>query len=224
MKKQILSIITIAMLMSTGIMEIISNESEAAQSGPPNPPEERHKGDIIVMNGIEGYWKVGEFVGGWNHAACYIGEENGVEKVVQCWHPNGKVQITTLDAIYDALEGIPNAKIAWLRVKDPDTGEDLDEGLREAAAEWMKTKVGRPFDSWSPRHCLLSPTRTKQIDEYDGPYFLGYRYYCSEIVWAGYAQEGVGVDIDTNAWEDAVFPHEIYDSDNTRTLQEWHNA
>jgi uncharacterized protein YycO len=212
-RKQISSIMTIMMLTFTGFIGVISMDvsQDARGEEPPAIPSTIEMGDIVLFNITKFAGVIPDY---WVHAACYVGNGQIVHtwhKDFGSWHRYAYVRYSSLNEVAQEARAV-----AYLRVKDPDTGEDLDEGLRQDAVDFMIDQLGHPFDRLSP----LPPLLTKQIE---GPWpTLGYKYYCTELVWAGYAHEDVQVDIDMDDNGNAVYPDEIYNSPNTRVFYEWH--
>lgn len=114
-------------------------------------------------------------------------------------------------------------------IEDPDRPYEklyyyhVNGGNPAAAIRFARSKLGHPFDYYSP---WLAGANSKQIDEseeeymnYGGtPYNLGGGYYCSEIVWAAW-KKGGGVDLDTD--DNSVMPQEIID-ENSNTHITWY--
>jgi len=168
------------------------------------------EGDLIFK---EFYFDV--FDGpGIDHIAIYVGDYygNGDKYVIESYafpDPLNAVKLTRLeDYLYNNYGPVD---LAIGRVHSG-MGEEFDNDLRAYAIEFALERLGRPFDFFY---------FDKQID---GPWYSrGYRYYCSELVWAAYivASEEMGlegeniIDLDSGigpAWGNAVSPGEIYNS------------
>ena len=149
---------------------------------------------------------------GIDHVAMYVGNYygDGNRYVIESFpfpDPLHAVKLTTLeDYLYHS--GVP-VDLAIGRVYSG-KGSGFDDDLREYATEFALRRLGRPFDFF----CL-----NKQIN---GPWYTrGYRYYCSELVWAAYMVaskwlgfEG-GIDLDSGIGPtlgNGVSPSEICNS------------
>ena len=91
----------------------------------------------------------------------------------------------------------------------------VNGGNPSTAVSFARSKIGHPFDYYSPWE---SGADSKQIDESEEEYMyynensynLGRGYYCSELVWAAWKKGGVDLDPD----DDSVMPQEIIDENS----------
>ncbi len=68
---------------------------------------------------------------------------------------------------------------------------------RNAAIVWAKARVGSQYQSWFG-HDGLIPRPLKCANPYDPFIPTANKWYCSELVWAAYYNQGI--DIDNNGW------------------------
>ena len=83
---------------------------------------------------------------------------------------------------------------------------------RHAATEWALSRIGDLYQTWDPRKCADPNSRMITANQ----------WYCSEIVWAAYYNQGI--DIDKNGWKrdfpsffpifSAVSPQDIFDDND----------
>ena len=155
------------------------------------------KGDIILSQG--GKWdkwarnfayRHYRLTINWTHAACYAGDIYYSKSVIETTR-DGYLDVVTLQH-----EKNTHKKLLYLRV-------NVGSSIKEQAVQFMadKTfKIGHEihlYDLWSLLH------NTKQVD--GSPGTLGWRYHCSEIVWAGYRSQWINLDPegdDTIVWPD----------------------
>jgi len=129
----------------------------------------------------------------WTHAGVYIGEREGYagEWVVEA-RPSGVDCYPITDWDY------PNkVAVEILRVQSG-YGEAEDEEIRKRAVEFAKWQVGKPYSWLHKRH-------------YDNE---SESWYCTELAWAAYLNQGVNIDGQTDSWG-WITPDEIHDDDNT---------
>jgi uncharacterized protein YycO len=79
--------------------------------------------------------------------------------------------------------------------------EGVTESIIDNVISFARGKEGHPFDFFS----IIFPG-LKQVE---GPWpFPGYRYYCTELVWASYKKKaGINIDDDQQRW---INPLEVY--------------
>ncbi|MEA2054765.1 MAG: hypothetical protein U9O96_06660 [Candidatus Thermoplasmatota archaeon] len=172
--------------------------------GEPNelqPPYHYPKniGDIIAA---ECHWqkKIGQ--NRWDHALIYVGELGDDDCVEADPHMEygfpqylwkGKVEYTSINKTRDDYRwGHAQAEV------------DTSQSIRDHAVEFAKDRADqeRKFD-------FSSSGNSKQID---GPTWLpAGKYYCTEIVWAGYADGGK--DLDPGLYNPVWVEELIYHSD-----------
>jgi len=146
-------------------------------------------GDIIFCYNPSIDWLI---PGHWTHVAIFVG-----------WDSHGQgwiIEATT--GLTGGPKGVHYSKVEELN-KYPEIAIGVVKAsptvIRHAIA-FIKNKVGDPYDYW---------WIFKEVD--NG------KYYCSELVWAGYYSAGVDLDSHPGfSWKYAwgVAPQEIYDDHN----------
>jgi cell wall-associated NlpC family hydrolase len=121
----------------------------------------------------------GHSIPGWDHAAIYAGNECFIEAV-----PNEGVWITSM-AIYQTWA----KRIRYARVVRATTSQ------REAAIAFARSQLGKPYQPEFNRIKDPSPDSEE--------------WYCSELVWAAYYNQGIDLDSDGGL---SVWPSDIAES------------
>lgn len=152
------------------------------------PPPDLHPGDIIQARWDKAEPKCWN-MHYWTHTLLYIGDTDAGFNVVHSTPSEG----VHLGKLSECIEDCDNWAI--LRVF-----EDPIDGDAVIVFAMDKENDNRPFDYRS----LILPR--KQINGH-WP-FVGYGYYCTELVWASYLS-GVGIDLDDNGFS-WINPLELY--------------
>ena len=144
-------------------------------------------GDLIFCYNPSMDWLI---PGHWTHVAIFVGYDS---------HGQGWIIEATT-----GLTGGPSG-VHYAKVQELDEYPEIAIGQVKAsqavingAIAWIKTKIGDPYDYW---------IMFREID--NG------KYYCSELVWAGYYVQGIDLDSHPGfSWEYlwGVAPQEIYQS------------
>jgi uncharacterized protein YycO len=122
----------------------------------------------------------------WTHAGIYIGNNTVVEARAEKDGGINYYPITDWDYPKDVM-------VALLRVSNASIVQ------RTSAAEWAKAQVER------------KPRPTYMINMIDKSYDVNApNWYCSELVWASYFNQGINVDVDNTTRFDPVTPDDIY--------------
>lgn len=150
------------------------------------------KGDIIMMDiyhdnvwDIEGHSN--------DHAVMYMGKDfrNG-QYVIHA--SSGGVQYTTFDVVNFVYRNLTFYNV-----------NNADENTRDAAVRWAVDHLGYKYQYFFPQ--TVYPGMWEfglKCENIDNPNVLtSDRFYCMEIIWASYYNNGI--DIDNNGWE-KIYP------------------
>ncbi len=191
----------------------------------PELPEPDNEGDIIWADAgrIPG-------VSGWDHSQLHVGSSSCIEadphteKWPSPWNhtlpsliPNWKLK--ELEDDYGRVEYTDiNETYYEYKEAEPKPGDKghVAMGYGEVGTQQINRDKAVDFveeqENDSRKFDLISYWKwnTKQIDEDDAAIpERGRKYYCSELVWASYAYEEVGIDLDPDLFK--VTPQELYD-------------
>ncbi len=183
--------ISLLILFGTLVILVLPSMPTTFAGSQQGPPPFVQPGDIVLIR-----WNKHDFehsVVYWTHAMLYIGKINGVPRVIHAWDVvRNESWSDAMGRIYNDKNGVEN--IAYLRLKNP---HDINNIIGFA-----DERVGRPYDYYSQ---FIQPS--KQIDQ-PSPW-PGYKYYCTELVWAAY-KSGANEDIEDSPDQNAISGMEIY--------------
>lgn len=157
-------------------------------------------GDIIVAECTGAKVESGT----WDHALLYIGG-SGEDCIESDPHVENFPQITGEVEYTDINETCSDYNVGQAQ------GEvtSATQGDRDDAVDFAGDRIGRPFDYTS---------YVLNLKQEDGSWgTAGYRYYCSELVWAAYKS----VDIDLDPGTGRVTPLELITSDDVDKYWQW---
>lgn len=143
-------------------------------------PDCVEKGDILLLDVGAGWdestiWKM---PGPYNeHAALYVGDN----KLIDADSQKG-VEKRDYGHYY-----MPTKNLAFLRVKSANSSQ------KQKAIDWTCDRIGAPYQS------ILIPWLLLKIANPDFPNPTANKWYCMELVWAAYYNQGI--DLDKNGWK-----------------------
>jgi uncharacterized protein YycO len=157
--------------------------------------------DLVFFNSTfrPGRWNVP----GLDHIAIYLGNDTFLCTTINKQTHVGEVNIVTYDDLFTS----------WM-LKDPQFARVVNATAeqRHAATEWALGRIGDKYQTWDPRKCA----------DPNSSMITARRWYCSEIVWAAYYNQGI--EIDKNGWTrdfpsffpviSAVSPQDIFDDND----------
>ena len=134
-----------------------------------------------IVNYLEnfGYVYPGWFARSGFHCAMYIGNNRFIEAAPYRLRPlRGEVIGVVISPFW---------KIRLWATNFTYGSVETSQKIRDDAVEWAKTQLGRPyqFDFWNP-----NPNPDDPLDQYSS------HWYCSEIIWAAYWNQGVHLIVD----------------------------
>jgi len=155
-------------------------------------PSYLQKGDIILMDvDTEGIWGIDGYSN--DHAALYMGHDfrDGSYAInAGIWG----VQYMTFDSYNMLFENFTFFKV-----------NAANEEQRNSAVEWTVNHLGYKYQFFFP--CSIYRGMWElglKCEDTDNPDVLtSNRFYCMELVWAAYYDQGI--DIDNNGWE-KIYP------------------
>lgn len=134
---------------------------------------------------------------GWDHVALYIGNNTFIDA-----SRHGGVRRISLDS----LERFTKEMMFG-------TVQTANQTQKEAAVAFVKQQLGKPFDYYE---FFFVPwlNRAKNAD------INASSWYCSELIWAAYLNQGI--DIDVNSWNYPPYvpPTEISSDDDVKMFAE----
>jgi uncharacterized protein YycO len=108
--------------------------------------------------------------------------------------PYGFVESTDQGVVLGSNNWASSKEVVYgLNVNETTTAQDA------AAANWCYSQIGKPYNY----NFFDRDTRNS--------------FYCSQLVWAAY-KDLYGIDLDTSAWGNAVYPTELVMSSHTSTI------
>lgn len=120
------------------------------------------------------------------------------------WIPSGHAAIvySSSRVVESTDQGVVFGSNNWASSKGVVYGLNVNETTTiqdAAAANWCYSQIGKPYNyNFFDRDTRIS-------------------FYCSQLVWAAY-KDLYGIDLDTPAWGNAVYPTELVMSSHTSTL------
>ena len=209
MKKKLFAIVTICMFLLSSPLILqtkginISTPSENKKDISIETFEENALVDVV-----SDYVKPGDlffcesknkdYEPGWDHVGIYIGNNEFIEAV-----PDQNVWITNLSFIQ-----------TWAKDITYGTVKTSNEAQRQNAIEFVKSQLGKPYD---PYKCFIMPWFNRPKD----PSPDAKAWYCSELIWAAYYNQGINIDRNGNRYPPYVGPTEI-SSDNDVGMYTYH--
>ena len=173
MRKRKLSIIVCMLILISTTLLIAAPSTVKSIDLPLSAPSYLRVGDLMF---IESKHELGlEDLPGWDHVVMYIGADFFVEA---CPYPGWKKVQTTQILAYQY----------W--VKDIAFGyvKTASETQRLQAVGFAMSQLGRPYqDAYECWWANANP------DDPDDPYSDW--WYCSELVWASYLNQGINIDV-----------------------------
>ncbi len=150
-------------------------------------------GDILFCE-----WKYYNADPGWDHVALYIGDDRFIEATAA---GNGVVRVIDLDW----LMGFTKA-ICYGQVKTANTSQ------RRGAVAFAQSQLGKPYQYLDFCKPLLNRSKN--------PSPTSQAWYCTELVWAAYYNQGINLDLKGVLWG-PVMPSEMC-WDNDVEMYTWH--
>ncbi|HIE43654.1 MAG TPA: hypothetical protein EYP78_02515, partial [Candidatus Omnitrophica bacterium] len=129
----------------------------------------------------------------WTHVGIYVGHG----KVVEALFP--KVVYSNITE-WDPPATLRKNAVEILSISS------ANEGIRRNVADFAKRQVGKRYD-------------LKWVQKKSDPNSLS--WYCSELAWAAYINQGSEYDIEETSDNFVVMPKEIHDSPKTRRINLW---
>lgn len=170
---------------------VIANENNFKNS---EVPDYVQRGDIVFMDAEDysSYWAIPGYSN--DHAAIYLGHDylDGSYFINACGQG---VSIVNYDFFDSFLENF-----TYYKVKNANTSQI------EGAINWAEDQLGAKYQCFFPQ--LFNPKwwyigmfelGEKCTDPENKSVKTADRFYCSELVWAAYYNQGI--DIDQNGWE-----------------------
>jgi hypothetical protein len=160
-------------------------------------------GDLLFLDSTNppGRWNVP----GFDHAAIYLGENKFIGTTTNKLTGVAEVNISDYT---DMLTSGTFIHPVFARVI---TATPVQ---KQAATAWALSRIGDRYQCWYPEK-IADPTCGRLTAQ---------KWYCSEIVWAAYMNNTVGIDIDQNGWAidfpkffplwSAVSPQDIADDND----------
>lgn len=199
--------------------EIIEKKIDFFQSSV--APSELIPGDLVfceVKDILVKYFKAHDVKTGFDHVAMYIGKKFGMDYVIEATYlPTPKVRYTPLILLkfYSSLK--------FGRVTA------ADQVARDGALAFVKSQLGRSYQHLTnlpeddPFRWHANSNPDDPVDPYSDC------WYCAELVWASYYNQGVDLDpiypenrdnnyVDGYGYLRFVSPQNIYDNINTSKI------
>ena len=166
-------------------LEIIEKTIDSFQSS--IAPSELVPGDLVfceVKDNLVKYFKAHEVKSGFDHVAMYIGKKFGMDYVIEATYlPIPKVRYTPLFIL--KLYG--NLTFGKVTV--------ADEAVRQDALDFAISQLGCPYQHISnlPENDPFRWHANSDPDDTADPYSDW--WYCAELIWASYYNQGIDLDI-----------------------------
>jgi hypothetical protein len=142
-------------------------------------------------------------VRGLDHVAIYLGNDSFVCTTKNKITGSFEVNIVSYDDLFQSTM-LKNPCYARVINATPQQ--------RHAATHWALSRIGDKYQTWDPR----------KVADPNSSIITADRWYCSEIIWAAYYNQGI--DIDRNGWTrdlpwffplwSSVSPQDIYDDND----------
>ena len=123
---------------------------------------------------------------GWDHVAMYIGDNSVIEATLG---GDGVVRYNTLSNMSSYMKAMCFGSVATANTSQ-----------QQAAVEFARSQIGKPYQYLD----LLQPG----INRLKDPDTNASAWYCSELVWAAYYNQGINIDM-RGTLQGAVMPSEI---------------
>lgn len=184
-------------------------------------PSELVPGDLVfceVKDNLVKYFKAHDVESGFDHIAMYIGKKFGMDFVIEATYiPTPKVKYTPL-IILKLYGSLTFGKVTA-----------ADEVTRDGALNFAKSQLGRPYQHISnlPENDPFRWHANSDPDDTVDPYSDW--WYCAELIWASYYNQGIDLDtiypenrdnnyVDGYGYLRFVSPQNIFNSANSSKL------
>jgi hypothetical protein len=217
-KKHIISILFIEILLLGGIVPGVAQSQQIRLNGFIHTLDDLTPAHHIYTEQyfVPSYLEVGDLVffdssmppGRWNvrgydHVAIYIGDEKFIGSTRNDMTHVIEVNVSEYSFFLNVLH-YKNPAFARVISATPTQ--------RQNATEWALSRTGDLYQTWDPR----------KVADPNSSIITADRWYCSEIIWAAYYNQGI--DIDRNGWTrdlpwffplwSSVSPQDIYDDND----------